>query len=44
MKEVLIINSKFDSNLDRYWFMSFCNNEEIDRIISPKNACDFLLQ
>ena len=22
----------------------FCNNEEIDRIISPKNACDFLLQ
>ncbi|MBY7024001.1 MULTISPECIES: hypothetical protein [Clostridium] len=24
--------------------MSFCNNEEIDRIISPKNASDFLLQ
>ncbi len=33
-----------EDRLDRYWFTSFCNSEEIDRIISPKNASDFLLQ
>ncbi|KEI16392.1 hypothetical protein Z959_09870 [Clostridium novyi B str. ATCC 27606] len=32
------------NRLDRHWFMPFCNNKEIDRIVSPKNASDFLLQ
>ncbi len=30
--------------LNRYWYMAFCNNEEIDRILSPKTPKDFLLQ
>jgi len=41
---VLIINIEVGNRLDRHWFDSFCNNEEIDRIVSPQNASDFLLQ
>lgn len=41
---MLIIKIEVSSKLDRHWFSSFCNNEEIDRIVSPKNASDFLLQ
>ncbi len=29
--------------LERAWYMGFCNNNEIDRILSPKNSCDYLL-
>lgn len=29
---------------ERIWFISFCNDNEIDRIISPQNAFDYLLQ
>lgn len=32
------------NRLDRHWFAPFCNNEDIDKIVSPKNAFDFLLQ
>lgn len=32
------------NRLDRHWFDSFCNKEEIDRLVSPQNAIDFLLQ
>ncbi|MBQ3527414.1 MAG: hypothetical protein IJA52_02540 [Clostridia bacterium] len=31
-------------NWERHWFVSFCNDEEIDRIFSPQNAWDYLLQ
>ena len=29
---------------DKYWYISFCNNMEIDRIISPQTPQDYLLQ
>lgn len=32
------------TTIDRLWFASFCNSDEIDRIISPKNPADYLLQ
>lgn len=38
------MNIEVDDKFDRLWFISFCNNEEIDRILSPKNAFDFLLK
>ena len=38
------MNSKYYINNDRAWFMSFCSEAEIDRILSPQNASDYLLQ
>ena len=38
------MNKEFDKQMQRLWYMSFCNNDEIDRIISPKNPADYLLQ
>lgn len=35
---------KSDPMSERIWYTSFCSNDEIDRIISPQNANDFLLQ
>lgn len=32
-----------DDFIERLWFTGFCNKDEIDRIIKPKNAGDFLL-
>ena len=37
-------NGEFMNNWERHWFMSFCNNDEIDRILSPQNAWDYLLK
>lgn len=39
-----MMNIEVGDRLDRVWFCSFCNNEEIDRIISPQSGYDFLLQ
>lgn len=31
-------------NSDRLWYVSFCNEDEIERILSPQNPRDYLLQ
>lgn len=35
---------KLNEMLARSWYISFCSSNEIDRILSPQNANDFLLQ
>lgn len=38
------MNIEAGNRLDRHWFDSFCNNEEIERLVLPQNGVDFLLQ
>lgn len=38
------LKDEFMNDWERHWFMSFCKDEEIDRILSPQNAWDYLLQ
>lgn len=35
---------KLNSLLQRHWYTSFCNDNEIDRILTPQSPKDFLLQ
>lgn len=33
-----------DKIMERVWYHPYCNNDEIDRILNPQNATDYLLQ
>lgn len=35
---------KNEINIEKLWYAPFCNNSEIERIINPKTANDFLLK
>lgn len=37
-------NTNLDPLIERHWYTGFCNDNEIDRILSPMCAKDFLLQ
>ena len=39
-----IEDKELQSILDRCWYQSFCTEKEIDRILNPRNAQDFLLK